>query len=187
MNGRTLSRLVRQQFWLFGWDIRRQQGNVLIELGFERTPNPAGAKSGSTRYHRVTAEGDIVTLWGFGICWSSPNLGSIYVPRLKPRASWTPATSIVPEYWFTDVAGLFSTPCTHREQAASDDMTLRLLDWVIAYETTVLERYGSEYRANAIAAWRDPLGDPMSLLQHWRTLRQQMIRMAETKAVVTSV
>ncbi|MCO5215612.1 MAG: hypothetical protein M9953_04965 [Thermomicrobiales bacterium] len=186
MNGRTLSRVVRQQFWLFGWDIRRQEGNVLIELGFERTPNPTGAKSGSTRYHRVTAEGDIVTLWGFGVCWSSPDLGSIYVPRLKPRASWTPALSTVPEYWFTDIAGLFSAPSTHREQAASDDLTLRLLDWVIEYETSILERHGSQYRKDAIAAWRDPFGDPMLLIQHWRTLRYQLARQMEVATALAS-
>lgn len=184
VNSRTLSRLVRQQFWLFGWDIRRQQGNVLIELGFHRTRNPEGSTSGSTRYHLVTANGDIVTFWGFGVCWSSPDLGSIYLPRLKPRVSWTPALGIVPEYWFTDVADLFSVPSPGRELATSGELTLRLLDWLMEYETVVLQRYGSGYRRDAIAAWRDPIGDPASLLLLWQTLRHQLNGQVELDAAL---
>lgn len=172
MNTRTLSRLVKQQFWLFGWDIRRPAGNLLMELGFQRTRNPDGAKAGSTRYHQILPGGDIVTLWGFGLCWSSPDRGSIYVSRLKPQVLYTARSAFIPESWYAQVAHEFHKPETAYEHAVVDDLTLELLAWVADYETTVLQSCGDAYRREAIAAWRDPFGNPASVISMWRDLHE---------------
>ena len=174
MNARRLSRLVKQQFWFFGWDIRRPVGNLLLELGFQRTPNPDATRAGSTRYHAELSSGDTVTLWGFGVCWSTPDRGSIYVSRLKPEPIYLETCNLIPEAWQADIVNTFNRAGSPRERVIVDDLTLRLVNWVIAYETEIFQRCGDDYRQQAIAAWRDPLGDPLTLLQSWQELRDQL-------------
>lgn len=104
---RRFLRLYKQQFWLFGYDVRRQQGNLLIEMGFQRTPVPEGERLKSSRYHRTMSDGSLLTLWSFGACWSSVSHGSIFVSRLDPRPRYSTECLYLPDAWFTDQLGAF--------------------------------------------------------------------------------
>ncbi|MCS6839908.1 MAG: hypothetical protein NZ701_03935 [Roseiflexus sp.] len=54
--------LLHLQCWLWGCDIRRPEGNLLLEYGFSRQRPPAGA-TGSSAYLR-TADPDTVIVLG---------------------------------------------------------------------------------------------------------------------------
>lgn len=59
------TKLLTQQCWYWGCDVRRAEGNLLLERGFTRTRPPAGAE-GSTAYALEPALGAQLTLWSFG-------------------------------------------------------------------------------------------------------------------------
>lgn len=68
--GRNFATMFDLQMWCFGCDIRREQGNLLVEYGFVRD-RPEGQISGSSHYaKRIDAE-HTVHLWGFAVVITS--------------------------------------------------------------------------------------------------------------------
>jgi hypothetical protein len=63
--------LLHLQCWLWGCDIRRAGGNLLLEYGFSRQRPPSGAV-GSSAYLMALESGTHVVLWGFGAFYGNP-------------------------------------------------------------------------------------------------------------------
>lgn len=95
------TRLLNQQFWLWGQDIRRQEGNVLLHHGFERM-RPPDAVQGSRCYTLRLDPQRTVVLWGFGLFYGDQAHGGLYLSRFRlspllgasadaPVGVWTPA------------------------------------------------------------------------------------------------
>jgi hypothetical protein len=58
--------LLNQQCWLWGQDVRRAEGNLLLDFGFERLRAPEEI-TGSSQYTLALGKNDFLRLWGFGL------------------------------------------------------------------------------------------------------------------------
>ncbi len=82
------AQLLHVQCWLWGQDVRRSAGNLLVEQGFARLPAPAGV-TGCTQYTRVLQCGACLRLWGFGFLFAEAEGVFLrryeFVPRRVPE------------------------------------------------------------------------------------------------------
>lgn len=164
--------LLNQQFWLWGQDIRRQDGNLLLRYGFERARPPEGVH-GSRCYTLRLGEHRTVALWGFGLFRGDRSLGGLYLSRFKlspllsesgepPVAVWTPA-QLPP----------FLQPANADDLARARSSLAAALRWISAYESWILEEMGPAYRRDCLAGWSRPIGGAASIPTLWLRLAQR--------------
>ena len=147
-------KLLHYQCSLWGADIRREQGNLLLQYGFERRRAPEEI-NGCSQYVLELGKHRRICLWGFGLYYGGSR--GIYIGRYKftPRLAcfrdsiWTPE-EIDGGPRLTNVFLL--------EQAVR---------WIAEYERWVTDAGGASYRqAKMHLAWEsfaDSLGDLRSL------------------------
>ncbi|MGC4106348.1 MAG: hypothetical protein QM753_08340 [Thermomicrobiales bacterium] len=160
-------RMMQQQFWLWGCDVRRPDGNLLALHGFEKQRPPEGSTCSTSRYARVVS-GDIeLALWGFGLLATRAGDGSVFLPRLSLRPRCAECHAALDGRWdpddFTDL---------HRPSDSCDHRRVRLLladvlRWIETYEREVLDVAGVAFRSASVAAWKRPIGPAQDLPQHW--------------------
>lgn len=162
--------MMHQQFWLWGCDVRRPEGNLLLQHGFAKQRPPDNASSATSRYLGRVAGGMEIALWGFGLFATRPGVSSVFLPRLSLSPRGGVGTVELDGRWDPD--GFLDLP---RPQTVGDHCELRLLladafSWIREYERAVIGAAGYEYRAASIAAWKRPIGSATDLSIHWGTL-----------------
>ena len=171
--------LLHQQCWCWGYDVRRQhngnRANLLLELGFERTPAPDGVH-GATTYRLRQSDGSTVTLWGFGFCFGDDE-GGIFVSRFAfwPRLGEAAA----PQQAFAakHLASFRAARRLHECERALDYFA-RALGWIAEYEQIAAHIAGTSHRQDALKAWSVGVAAhraiaPETLPQAWRELSAQ--------------
>lgn len=164
------NRLLEQQFWLWGCDIRRPEGNILSQLGFEKVKAPAETGLNTSQYRCPLSITCTIALWGFGVCVSDSSHGSVFVPRagLRPRycQSTLDTTSAWEPAWFERI--LLGE--TNRDLVPCYHLVGQLIDWIAWYECRVLEIAGQAHRQRSIETWKRPVVDHAPLAQQWLQL-----------------
>jgi hypothetical protein len=165
---RLATRLLAQQFWLFGWDIRRAEGNLLVEFGFQKHRPPDGSRVMASRYTCVFPDQRAVVLWGFGLYWHDPALGGMYLPRSAFSPLVRTCTELPSDAWDPDhIDGLAPA----RTVLARDRRRILLLDalgWIREYERAVAALAGIAYRSQAVQGWKRPCGAAIELPSQWQ-------------------
>ncbi len=166
--------LLHLQCWLWGCDIRRPEGNLLLEYGFSRQRPPAGA-AGSSAY-LWKAEPDIaIVLWGFGAFCGSPVNGGVYLRRYEFAPRYVPRIEMRRLPWLPDQVRAAVIPAEPDVQRQMGQQFTSLLEWIARYETWVLESCGLEYRRQCVSestkhTFRIPVD---RLVEEWQQLAQQ--------------
>lgn len=166
------SSLLNQQFWLWGQDIRRPEGNLLLRLGFERTRPPDGVQGSRCYTVRLDAHRTVV-LWGFGIFYGDAGTGGLYLSRFSlsplllesaepPVTVWTPAH--LPQC---------TPPANADEWTRASSLLIATLRWISAYESWILKEVGSAYRHDCLAAWSRPVCEADDTATLWLRLAQR--------------
>lgn len=161
--------LLNQQFWLWGQDIRRPQGNLLLGHGFLKTRPPEGLRA-STRYDLVLSDGAQVVLWGFGLFYADPDPagGALYLGRFRlsprlaaaaPSAGWSPAE--LPE---------LAVPESPAAWSRAGTLLVPALRWIAAYEAWVRAEAGADYRRACLDRWSRPIGSAEDVAARWLRL-----------------
>ncbi|MCG8347358.1 MAG: hypothetical protein MI924_06205 [Chloroflexales bacterium] len=168
------TKLLTQQCWYWGCDVRRPEGNLLMEYGFTRTRPPKGVE-GSTMYMLEPAPGAQVILWSFGVFFGREGLGGLFLDRFRCEPLLTDRATLAPEIWRTEqlpAQGRAGDADRARVAALLGDLLRR----VIAYEHTVLAAQGLAYREACLARWsRRKLGLPAdALVPAWQTLAKEI-------------
>lgn len=173
----TLPRVIRkrgvalfdQQMWLFGCDIRRTEGNALLEYGFQRI-RPPQAERASSRYELSLPDGGRIFLWAFGLYFSETTLEGLFLRRYEfaprlidvPGPAWKPEDLPPPRL-----------PRGENEIHQALKLLIEALRWLADYERWALERLGIPYRAACLAAWpKRVTSSPEETPQAWRELAQ---------------
>ena len=166
--------LLHQQCWCFGFDIRRrvegERANLLLELGFKRTPPPTGTL-GATMYQRREPSGELVTLWGFGMCFGDEFGGTFisrfaFWPRIGPLAA--------PDHAFaTTHLEAFRAPRRLEECETALDYFGRALNWLARYEREVERLAGRDHREAALRAWSHTVARGGETAPRWNELARQ--------------
>lgn len=169
--------LLDQQMWLFGCDIRRTEGNALVEYGFQRIRPPQPERA-SSRYELRRSDGTSVLLWAFGIYFSEDESEGLFLrryefsPRLMsaPQAAWKPEDLPPPRL-----------PASKAQSLQMSALLRKALYWLAEYELWALERLSAPYRAACLSAWpKRVTPDPAETPQAWRELAQACERLQTT-------
>jgi hypothetical protein len=173
---KTATRLLAQQFWLFGYDIRRPEGNLLVDLGFEKRKPPEGKRITASRYTQCLASGQTVVLWGFGMFLTDPCLGGMYLPRHAIAPRFRGSGELLLDAWDPDDVEALVFPVTVADVQRCQALLIHALSWIFDYETTVLNVCGEPYREGAIQAWKRPCCTAAAVPQTWCTAITAMER-----------
>ncbi|MGC4191621.1 MAG: hypothetical protein QM589_10720 [Thermomicrobiales bacterium] len=166
----TFARMMQQQFWLWGCDVRRQEGNLLALHGFEKQRPPEESGCSTSRYTRRVAQDIDLVLWGFGLLASREGDGSVFLSRhaLRPRCGDCGASLDV--RWDPDDFRDLRRPasaCDHRRVRL---LLADVLAWIADYERSVLDTAGISFRSSSIAAWKRAVGPAQELPARWNEL-----------------
>ena len=163
--------LLHQQCWIWGQDILRPEGNLLLEAGFTRQRPPQGV-AGSTQYVLRLVDAGCWMLWGFGFFYGTPDLGGIYVNRFQFRPQWMGLDAVGGAIWKPDMipsGELPPDPSVILKLAAA--AVRRIAD----YEDWALSRCGLSYRRAVLERWRETTKTaPERLPEAWRALAEQI-------------
>jgi hypothetical protein len=174
------TRLLTQQCWYWGCDVRRPEGNLLLEHGFARTRPPAGAE-GSTMYTCAPTPGAQVILWSFGVFYGREGAGGLFLNRFRFEPLLTDRAMLPPAIWqMEQLPALGRAADADRTRLAA--LLGDLLRWVIVYERRVIDTQGLIYREACLAQWsRQRLGLPAAaLVPAWEELVGAVAQCAES-------
>lgn len=134
-------RLLEQQFWCWGHDVRHQP-NLLAAYGFDRVPPPPTARERGaiSRYELACGEFKVV-IWGWGILYSRVDLGSVFISRqaLVPIA---PDSQALLAAWLPVKVAHTTMPANQISCALISEM----VKWIADYEAWVCQGEGITYR-----------------------------------------
>lgn len=161
---------MNQQCWLWGLDVRREAGNLLLARGFERV-RAADGSSASSQYTLRVGHERRIRLWGFGIFYGNGDEG-IYLNRFEflPRLA-----TLNGNRWHgaSEFQGL---------TAARDTVLLReVVHWIAGYEQWVLGEYGAGYRRACLAGWKKRHVAAEELPTAWEELAEALERPVRTR------
>lgn len=141
---RDAGRLLHQQCWCWGCDIRRSAGNLLLAYGFERFRHAEG----SSAYRYRSAEATIL-LWGVGLGWI-PTAGiPIFIGRYSPIPAELPNPIALETISRPDELTLIRRP----PDAPMWWSFIRALRWIGSYEYWILDRAGADWRLATVEAF----------------------------------
>lgn len=162
--------LLDQQCWLFGCDIRRAQGNLLLTHGFTRHRPPAEVEA-STQYRLELPNGCLVCLWGFGILYGDPaTKAGVFLNRFDFSPQLAPQSDFGPSAWKPeDLPGLRSIRSASEVRLART-LVPAALEWIAEYESWVMEHAGIAYRRACLERWPKETVDPLHTVEKWRKL-----------------
>jgi hypothetical protein len=160
--------LLHQQCWCWGQDIRRPQGNLLLEYGFSRSRPPEGM-SGCSRYC-YRDEASILYLWGFGVAFGCVEGHAIVLNRYSFAPRWYHSTASLERVWNADQLSETRPPAFKRQRNYARRQLRTLLRCIARYEAWVLESRGIDYRRSCLREWHRPAILPGRMPREWQQL-----------------
>jgi hypothetical protein len=167
--GRFAAALLDQQMWCWGRDIRRRDGNVLLQYGFSRWRPPEGTL-GSTAYQFDSPSSQQVVLWGFGLFYGDGAEGGLYLKRYAFAPLWCPNPDLRAALWRPEELPEFHSPQTPFERNSVQRLLSAALRWTAGYESWVLAKLGPDYRRQCLASWEKAVAEAEAVPGHWLRL-----------------
>ncbi len=145
------TKLLTQQCWYWGCDVRRATGNLLLAHGFQRTRPPTGV-TGSTIYALTPTPDTQVLLWSFGVFYGQRDHGGVFLNRFRCAPLLTTTATLPPTIWQIDALPPLTRP-SKPDQARLGILLPALFDWICRYERAILTVEGLAYREACVAQW----------------------------------
>lgn len=145
---RFMSGLLDQQLWCFGQDIRRNEGNLLCQLGMCRIRPPrTGAQS--TLYQARIRGAASLSLWGFGVLLADTSGNALWIKRYTFNPLLLEAQPSVPVHTAREL-GTMRRPVSRTDMAVAGALVRDLAEWMATYEHWVAENLGARYRQESL-------------------------------------
>ncbi len=168
------AKLMNQQCWCWGCDIRRPQGNLLLAFGFKRLRPPADV-SGSSCYRIALPSGHEVSLWGFGTLIA--NRGSaMYLGRYQFEPQICAAPGDTGTCWAPSELPPLRRPLSTRELTLAGTLSSDLLRFIGDYESWVAETAGLGYRQRTVDEFKNAAFSGTDAKLLWSRLAKQVAR-----------
>ena len=146
--------LFSQQIWCWGRDILREEGNWLIQQGFDGINAPAEKAGCKNIYTLSLSKSQSVILRGFGVLFTDQRYGTIFLPRYDFRPKYTRDTELeIPPWEFGDLSEFKLPSASEMEYCSS--MLIQLVEWIIEYEKEIQDKLGTDYRASTLREWNN--------------------------------
>jgi hypothetical protein len=150
--------MLNQQCWLWGQDVKREDGNLLLMYGFNRVRPPEG-RSGSSQYSLALSDQTFVRLWGFGLYFG--NETGLFINRFEFNPRYA-------RYKYVWQASERSTlPRSYDFQAFA-----KALRWIGHYENWVIENFGIAYREHCLLHWKSRPCPAGEISKNWMRLAE---------------
>ncbi|PJF35946.1 MAG: hypothetical protein CUN49_07920 [Candidatus Thermofonsia Clade 1 bacterium] len=164
-------KLLDQQMWCWGCDIRRPEGNLLSAYGLVKLSAPEGVKQ-SSAYTLCFTDGAQVTLWAFGAFYGAPERGGIFVKRGGFTALYTPIYRLPIAEWTPPPEA--ELPATAQKCANAAYLLSAFSAWIADYETWIAAQTEPEYRAACVNAWfaHKRAVPSQAMISAWRNLAE---------------
>lgn len=174
--------MVHQQCWNWGQDIRRRQGNLLLEYGFTRHRIPdelAETTQGCTAYRIGLPKRASLTLWAFGVFYGDPQYGGMFLARYRFLPKRLNTCDLAAPIWSLDQLPPRHTPRADEEWRATITLLTRALRWISEYERWVMEAYGLRYRRECLKRWEQETIPAEKAAADWERLAAACQRAAK--------
>ena len=180
------TKLLTQQCWYWGCDVRRPEGNLLLEYGFTRTRPPGGGE-GNTSYLLEPTPGAQLILWSFGVFFGCTGMGGLFLNRFRFEPLLADRATLPPEIWQMKQLPALNR-ATDADRTRITVLLGNLVRWVIAYEHTVLAVQGLAYREACLAQWsRQRLGFAADgFIPAWEELAGAVVQCSESLGAYSS-
>lgn len=176
--------LLHQQCWYWGCDVRRAEGNLLLEYGFEQTRPPETVR-GSTTYRLEVSDGDrsgrSLTLWGFGLCYANDRHGDgVFLRRLEFEPKLASEVALTRPLWTLDqLSPELRLPRGREEQARALELVAEACALVERYEDWVTSVCGATYRRTCAASFRHSAFGADEVTAEWGAIRDECRRRSD--------
>jgi len=151
---RAAAGLLSQQIWCWGQDIKRAEGNWLLELGFTRTPPPEDQKNCASVYTLSLSQSKRIVLRGFGVFFGDDTKGGVFLERYVFRPQFTEQSRLTVGPWACEDLPAMADP-TAEQSIRCRLMMMELIEWIIGYEVNMLTRLGIDYRRESLERWNN--------------------------------
>jgi hypothetical protein len=172
-NVQRAAKLLNEQCWCWGADIRYPDGNLLLTYGFrrERAPSP---QAGSNMYMFHPSPTQQVILWGWGMFYSKRSVGGLFLGRNGFAPMMTSIDMLsTPVFTATELPSLF-IPRTEKEYQITEQLIGNGLRWIAGYETWVLSVAGECHRLACLSEWRKRPVTGCHAPEQWSCLAAQI-------------
>lgn len=167
-------KLLTQQCWCWGQDVKCEAGNLLMQYGFSRQRPPEG-ESGATTYSLKLLPNAHVALWGFGMFYGEAGRGGVFVGRFNFEARYHATWELPGQIWSPpQIDDLVHVPKTREERDTTRVLLSNAILWMQRYEQWVLEKQGLEYRCRCLEKFPRPVA-PDVAAQSWKPLSQAVL------------
>jgi len=164
--------LLNQQLWLFGQDIRRPEGNALIEYGFWRTRPPEGER-GSNTYCFAPTPDTVITLWAFGFYYRRVGHGGIFISRFGFTPRLAPDDTPPGTVWSALQLAHCRAPHGAAQWARAQTLFIPALRWIVDYERWIAGARGLAYRHTCVESWPKARIPAAGLADEWARLADE--------------
>lgn len=135
---RDLAEGIQQQMYFWGHDVLRPEGNFFLQQGFQKSPSK-GLK-GTSCYRKAWQNGHI-ELYGSCAGWYGADSSFAFIRPKRRCMVWLSAQETpLPGAWQEELM---------KKKAGKNELyyaSLPFLDWLLAYEHSVLAHFGAAYR-----------------------------------------
>ncbi|HEY1013660.1 MAG TPA: hypothetical protein VGE07_13195 [Herpetosiphonaceae bacterium] len=163
------AKLFGQQCWCWGRDIRRAEGNLLLDYGFRRHRPPAG-ELGASAYTFYLDRQRTAVLWGWGLWFEAGAGGQLFLGRNSFAPLLMAAPAAPTDVWALDQLPPARLPATAEEWLRARMLLAAAARWIGEYEAWVLRTVGAPYRCDCVAAWRKNAIAAEAMAAQWRQL-----------------
>lgn len=166
---RALAGLLHQQCWLWGCDVRRREGNLLVGYGVHRIPPPAGTVGTSAYRARIDDETSL-SLWGFGVALVPSRGDALFLERYTPCPQAVAVADTLARTWHVQ-----QLPArTPHDAPQAWWRLLCVFDWMAAYEHWVMQTAGPQWRQRCLHGWEPAVTRASGTSRAWLDLAAQI-------------
>jgi len=147
--------LLSQQIWCWGQDIKRPEGNWLLQLGFKRTKPPEKQKDCASMYRLELPRDQRIVLRGFGVFFGDDRRGGMFLERSGFAPKFTEHSCLIADLWSCDDLPPVRSPTSAAESTECRLMLMSLIDWIVDYELNIRQQLGNDYRTETLRRWNN--------------------------------
>jgi hypothetical protein len=170
--GRALSVGFDYQMWCLGCDIKRQEGNLLLDFGFKKE-SPPFAEFGSSRYTLAIEKCGCLYLWGFAALLTF-NQDCLCLKRFEKMPRYSNTDESLSICWHPSHLPHIAFPKNEEQIARATQLLSLIAQQFLKYEEYVVKVTPYSYRKTCLA--RKPNQNSflrkidMKPIDLWRTL-----------------
>ena len=146
--------LLSQQIWCWGQDIKRPEGNWLLDLGFHRFTPPEDRIHCSSVYSLDLKGNRRIILRGFGVFFGDDTRGGVFLDRYQFTPRYSESSSLKCPPWSDSDVPVMNIP-SPSQRVGCLFVLLDLIEWIRQYEVDIITRLGIEYRQDSLSQWNN--------------------------------